>query len=202
MSELISILEERLGAKKEMNTKWGTFFIFNSTQTFGASYLMTKGLSDFEMKVHEKHLGEEFNELYFLLPSYWDLEDLQNEKFNWVFPWLNRLHTFVIEKNTWFGHGHTIPCGNPFEALSSSMRQNHFMLTRPIEANLDLKKVETQEKNIGFLGIIPIFEDEMDFKQGKGTAKLMDKLRVSGITEKLDDFRVTSLKKKWRFMKR
>jgi hypothetical protein len=56
-------------------------------------------------------------------------------------------------------------------------------------------------KTIYFLAIIPIFEDEMDYKQGKGTQKLIKKLEGNGISEKLDDFRCTVLRSKWRFVK-
>ena len=197
-----TLLEDRLGSCKELNTEWGSFYLFPSKQIVGAHYLITKNLSEYKMPVHEKHLGEEYNELYFLLPSYWAIDDLENEKFNWIFPWIKRLEEYVVKNKTWFGHGHTMPCGKPNKALSSSMLQNHFMLTRPILAHEDLKNLKTTEKTVGFLGIIPIFEDEMDFKQGKGTAKLLGKFKSAGITEKLDDFRVTVLKRKWRFFRR
>jgi hypothetical protein len=202
MNTYTNLLAERLGNFKVMTTPWGSFNVFNSKQIIGAKYLITQSLSKYQMPVHEKHKGEEFNELYFLLPSYWDIEELSNEKFNWVFNWLNKLQIYVEEKKTWFGHGHTIPCGSPFQSLSSSMHQNHFMLTRPIAADEDLTSISSKDKTIGFLGIIPIFEDEMDFKQGKGTAKLLSKFASMDVTEKLDDFRSTSLKKKWRFFRR
>jgi hypothetical protein len=48
------------------------------------------------------------------------------------------------------------------------------------------------------LAIIPIFPDEMDYKQGKGTFKFLQKLSNQGVTEKLDDYRSTVLKSKWR----
>jgi hypothetical protein len=51
---------------------------------------------------------------------------------------------------------------------------------------------------VQFLAIIPIFPDEMDYKQGKGTLKLMRKFLSNGITEILDDFRGTVLRSKWR----
>lgn len=197
-----ALLENRLGSFRELNTNWGSFYLFPSKQTIGAHYLITKNLSDYKMPVHEKHMGEEHNELYFFLPSYWNIDHMENENFNWVYVWLKRLEEYVMDNNTWFGHGHTMPCGRPFESLSSSMQQNHFMLARPIAADEDLKPISSNNKTIGFLGIIPIFEDEMDFKQGKGTAKLLEKFRSAGITEKLDDFRVTALKKKWRFFRR
>jgi hypothetical protein len=39
----------------------------------------------------------------------------------------------------------------------------------------------------------------MDFKQAKGTVKFFRKLEGAKISEKLDDFRKTALRAKWRF---
>jgi len=163
------------------------------------SILTTIGLSNYEMPVPDKMVNRKNNELFFCLPNYWHLSDTSNEKFNWVFHWIERLTNYVIEKNTWFGPGHTMPCGNPFQSLSSSMLENHFFLIDPILLKNELSPIQANEKEIYFLGIVPIFEDEMDYKQGKGTYKLLKKFNHHGITEKLDDYRGSVLKSKWRF---
>jgi hypothetical protein len=62
--------------------------------------LLTNGLSAYKMPVHEKEVGNEHNELYFCLPSYWDINAKDSLTMNWVFDWINRLATFVVEKNT------------------------------------------------------------------------------------------------------
>jgi hypothetical protein len=160
--------------------------------------LMTNGLSDFRMQVPESLQGREYNELYFCLPSYWDWSDLENPNMNWIYPWIQRLTSYVVKNNSWFGHGHTMPCGKEMHSLSSTMLQNHFILSHPILLDEELTLIELNEKIIHFLAIIPIFPDEMDYKQGKGTFKLMQKLSQHGVNEKLDDYRSTVLKSKWR----
>lgn len=164
--------------------------------------IMTNGLCDYKMATPEKVEGKEFNELYFCLPSYWDWEDLENPRMNWIYPWIQRLGKYVQEKKTWFGHGHTLPCGVEMESLSETMRQNHFMLSDPMLLEQELSPVILGNKTVYFLSIIPIYPDEMDYKQGKGTFKFVQKLRQHGITEKLDDYRGTVLKSKWRLIKR
>ena len=52
-------------------------------------------------------------------------------------------------------------------------------------------------KTINFLAIIPIFKDEMDYKQHKSTFKFVQKMDNAGTTEKLDDFRSSVLKRRW-----
>lgn len=160
--------------------------------------LMTNGLSNYKMPVPEKMKGYEHNELYFCLPSYWEWEDRSNPNTNWVFEWIQRLAKYVIEKEAWFGHGHTMPCGKEMKSLSPLMQQNHFFLSSPMLLEEALAPLVMEDKTIHFLAIIPIFPDEMDYKQGKGTFKFKQKLENKGVTEMLDDFRATVLKSKWR----
>jgi len=164
--------------------------------------LMTNGLSNFTMPVHEKHQDRAHIELYFCLPSYWSFEDLNDPNTNWVYSWIRRLANFVIEKNTWFGHGHTMPCGKEMQPLSATMKQNHFFLSDPMLLERELAPLNLGNKIVHFLAIIPIFPDEMDFKQGKGTFKFQQKLIQHGISEKLDDYRGTVLRSKWRLLSR
>ena len=164
--------------------------------------LMTNGLSDFFMSVPDPEKGREYNEIYFCLPSYWDLDALENPTMNWVYYWMQRMVRHVKEKNSWFGPGHTMACGNPFQNLSSTMKSNHFFLNNPMLLKDELLPMEMDEKTVYFLAIIPIFEDEMDYKQGKGTQKLIKKLEINGVTEKLDDYRCTVLSRKWSFINR
>jgi hypothetical protein len=165
------------------------------------SVLMTNGLSDIFMPVPEPEKGREHNELYFCLPSYWDLDDVKNPNMNWVFYWIQRMCRHIKEKNSWFGPGHTMACGMPFQNLSENMKCNHFFLNNPMLLENELQPFVSAEKTTYFLAIIPIFEDEMDYKQGKGTQKLIKKLMTNGITEKLDDFRCTVLRSRWSFIK-
>ena len=161
--------------------------------------IVTNGLSKYKMPVPEKFEGREYNELYFCLPNYWEWEDTENPQMNWVFPWIQRLAKFVVEKETWFGHGHTMPCGKEMESLSNTMKENHFLLSDPILLEEELAPVKLDDKTVHFLSIIPVYKDEFEYKQSRGTFKLLQKFRYQGITEKLDDFRVSIRRSKWRF---
>ena len=163
--------------------------------------LMTNGLSDFTMTVPELEIGREHNEIYFCVPSYWDLNAKENPNMNWVYYWIQRMAKHVKDKNSWFGPGHTMACGNPFQNVSAINGCNHFILNNPMLLQEELTPLTVEGKTIYFLAIIPMFEDEMDYKQGKGTQKLLKKLQSNGVTEKIDDFRCTVLRSKWRFVK-
>lgn len=201
MQELIKQLQARFSTDEisTIQNKFGSFLLIFPKNKNGNKILLTIELSEFQMNVHEKHVGEEFNELYFYLPSYWDLYDIDNPSMNWVFIWLERLKNHVISKNSWFGNGHTIETGKPLVALSDKMLQNHFILSHPMELTSELAPIKLDDKIIHFLAVIPIFEDEMDYKQGKGTVKLFKKFTQANVTEKLDEFRKTVLRNRWNF---
>lgn len=201
MQELNNSLSQRFGSNQvqiiERNNE--AFCLIHLPGSKELRILMTTGLSDHQMKVHEKHTGEEFKELYFLIPSYWDLNDVKDANMNWVFDWLSKLKKYIISNDTWLGHGHTLQTGKEMNPISPNMKQNHFILSDPIELTVELAPVQLKGKSIGFLALIPIFADEMDYKQGKGTAKLFAKFALQNITEKLDNFRSTALKTRWNF---
>ena len=76
------------------------------------------------------------------------------------------------------------------------------MLNAPYFLEKELSPIINEDKAIHFLGIIPIFEDEMDYKMGKGTYKLLQKIEGKGVSELLDDYRMSCLKSKWRFFQK
>ena len=158
------------------------------------SVLVTDGLRNYKMPVPEKEEGKEHNELYFCLPSYWEIDELENPRMNWVFHWIQRLAKHVQEKETWFGHGHTMPAGKEKQAISETMKQNHFMLSQPLLLQSELQPIEIDGKMIHFLAIIPIYEDECTYKLSRGTKKFVAKFTRKGNSENLDDFRVSTIR--------
>ena len=197
-------LEKRFGATsiKVHSTSNISFSIVTvqSVERKGVTFLMTNGLSAYEQPTTEKNKAHKHIELVFCLPSYWDLND-DIPTMNWVKTWLNKLGTHLLEKQTWYGDGHTFANGNPIEPLSPTMKQKYLMLVEPDLFSGELAPINLENKQVHFLCVIPLFEDEFDFKMGKGTFKLKKKLRDKGINELLDDFRMTALKNKWRIFK-
>ncbi|MES2800220.1 MAG: suppressor of fused domain protein [Bacteroidota bacterium] len=206
MTALHKLLQERFGADKVQEFTAGdqTFplLLINLKAEKEVTLIMTNGLSDYQMPVPKKYEGHEFNELYFCLPSYWNLEDPTDINANWVFTWIDKMANFVVTNKTWFGTGHTIPNGKELLPLSERMKQNHFLLSYPIFLSNELDAMQLNEKTIHFLAIIPIFQDEMEFKEAKGTFKIIEEFINAGISEKLDDFRESTLKSKWNLLRK
>lgn len=206
MSKLKSALSERFGEHRVKDLQVGEgeipLLLIELDIPGQIRVLVTNGLNSYEMPVPEKMKGREFNELYFCIPSYWEMNEPTNPKMNWVFIWIQKMAKFVLEKNTWFGHGHTIPNGPDKLPLSPTMNQTALLLMDPILLEEELAPILIDGKTVHFLAIMPIFSDELDYKQARGTFKFLQKLNLKGVNEKLDDFRTSILKGKWRLFKR
>ncbi len=201
---IIPALEERFGAHR-VRTMLNPI---HSSQELTILYLelnvpitivMTNGLSNYTMPVSEKWKGRQHTELFFALPTYWDLEDVQNTNFSWPFDWIFRLESFVRERNTWFGPGHTIPTSTPPIAISNTMKQDHFIFLDPIYLESALAPLEIDNKTVHFLATVPIFADELDYKMGRGTHQLVKKMIHRKMDERIDDYRVSMLRSRMRF---
>jgi hypothetical protein len=202
--DLITALEQRFGKHRvraiqnPLHPEQPLVFLYLELQV-PVTVLMTAGLSDYTMPVLEKWKGREHNEVFFCLPTYWDMDDTNNPNFNWVYHWIYRLENFVREKQTWFGPGHTIPCGNPPAPLSETMKEEYLIFLEPIFLEEQLRPMTIDEKTVHFLGIVPIFGDELDYKMGKSAYKLVRKFRQRKIDERLDDYRASVLRSRMRF---
>ncbi len=202
MNELLTQLTNRFGIDniqkiEQINGDLYPLVLINTGSDRKAKILMTVGLSDYLMPVDQKHSDKSRIELYFCLPSYWDISDINNPNFNWVLSWLQRLTKYVVEKNTWFAHGHTIPAGNPPEQLSPTMKQTFFMFSNPIALEEELSPLQIGEDIIHFLAVVPLFKDEFEYKTARGMFKLVQKFEAKNFSEILDDYRVSAVRKKY-----
>jgi hypothetical protein len=160
--------------------------------------LMTDGLSNYKMPVPQRYEDRAYNELYFAIPSYWELDDLSNPNMNWPIEKIKKLTNHVIEHQTWYGPGHTFSNGNPPEPFSENMKQTYLLLADPIMVEDILQPFGFGEKTIHFLAIIPLFEEEFLRKQHIGHLKFIRKYRSRNGTELLDDYRESIFKSRWR----
>ena len=209
MSALKQALQDRYGEHRviDIPTAEGDFpLLAINLETKGqeVTLIMTNGLSEKTMVIPEKLGNRNHIELFFALPSYWEWEELDNPNRNWVFTWIQKLAKHLINNDTWFGYGHTFSNKmmdddiSEFQPLSETMHQQHLILLDPIDLDYEIQKVIIDEKEIYLLAIVPIYSDELDYKQGQSTRKLVKKLANSRVNEILDEFRGTVLKSKWR----
>src|SRR5690554_3208085 len=133
MSDLKEVLSKRFGAHRVKDyvrneDDYIDLLKIDIETTYPVTVFMTNGMSNYKMPVNERYAGREFNEIYFCLPGYWKIEDRDNPNMNWPFEVIQKLAKNVIEKETWYGPGHTITNGNPAKEISETMKQEYFLL--------------------------------------------------------------------------
>ena len=153
--------------------------------------VVTDGLSKHEQSVNEENADLNRIELYFLLPEYIDPTSHQ-----WIIYWLNRIAQVPQKNKTWFGHGDTLPAGNPPQEMCEQLRANYFILSRPMAlSNISELKDQTSQSFVP-LAVIPIFDKEFSFKMRNSHTVLFKKMEEKNVTEVIDLYRSSVCRKR------
>ena len=161
--------------------------------------ISTIGMSDYSMPVPETFSDKSKIELFFVLPDYWKPDDLESQNHKWVWDQITFMSSFPKERETWFGPGHTIPYSKDGSPISEKYEQVAFLMAEPYVLEEEMKPMLTESDSITFLAVIPLFKNELDFKNKSGTHLLLRKFLKKGISEKVDMFRQCGVRKKWLF---
>jgi hypothetical protein len=135
--------------------------------------LVTMGMGAHRMNVPPE-LGElERAELLVCLPPDWKLDEtsLAEEKWYWPLRWLKILARLPGEQGTWLGWGHTVPAGEPF---AENTKLCGILLLYPGAFDAGAAICKLPEGQINFYQLIPLYQEEMDFKINNSTENLLD----------------------------
>lgn len=202
MSDLKTALEQRFGAHRVSDYPIGEegyidLLKIEIEKKFPLTIICTNGLSGYEMPVNERYKDRKHTELFFCLPGYWDLDDVENENMMWPLKVIQKLTKNVIEGETWYGPGHTVANGNPTSSISKTMKEEYLLLTDPIELEDLFAPLNINGMNTHFLAIVPIFHKEYEQKTHQGYPKWIKKFRGRNGNEILDDYRTSIYKSRW-----
>lgn len=203
MSDLKTALEKRFGAHRVSDYPIGEegyidLLKIEVEKKFPMTIISTNGLSSYEMPVPERYKDRKHTELFFCLPGYWDLDDVENKKMMWPLEVIQKLTKNVIESGTWYGPGHTIANGNPSHEISETMKQEYFLLTDPIELEDFFAPLIINGNETHFLAIVPLFHKEFEQKMHVGYPKWIKKFRGRNGNEILDDYRRSIYTSRWK----
>ena len=137
--------------------------------------LVTMGMGAHRMNVpkelRERHL--ERAEMLICLPPDWTLNSSE-EKFYWPLRWLKIMARLPIEQNTWLGWGHTVPNGEPFAENTSLCCM---LVLSPARFDGESTVCEMPDgSRVVFYQLVPLYDDEMNFKLQNGADALLDKM--------------------------
>ncbi|GKU78549.1 hypothetical protein L3i20_v229460 [Paenibacillus sp. L3-i20] len=162
--------------------------------------LVTCGMSTLPMTVPPGAEKFRFAELLICLPADWPMteETYSLPENYWPIEWLKTLARLPHEYNSWLYAGHTIPNGDPEKPFAGNTLLSGVMLTLPSlaeDASAFFNLRASDEKEVHFFCVVPLYSEEMEFKLKKGAEALLEKHDEEGITVLLDIGRKNVCKK-------
>lgn len=148
--------------------------IINPTRARPFHTLVTIGMGAHRMNV-PSHLADkklERAEMMICLPSSWDIAN-DDEKWYWPMRWLKVMARLPITNDTWLGWGHTVPHEKPF---ANNTELSSIMLINPGLFFMDREQTPCRLPNgdeVRFYQMVPLFEDELNYKQTHDADKLI-----------------------------
>ena len=141
--------------------------------------LVTMGMGAHRMNVPEE-LAEyklERAELAITLPADWklDQESMKDEKWYWPIRLLKSLARLPINCNSWLGHGHTVENREPF-AENTKLCTATLIGPQDTEDGSEVCTLPGGEE-VNFYQVIPLYEDELDYKLEHDVDALLNKMR-------------------------
>ncbi|MCA9034035.1 MAG: suppressor of fused domain protein [Planctomycetaceae bacterium] len=163
--------------------------------------LVTSGMSDRPMTVPDECLNLQYAELMICLPRSWKISQkaFEDEGNYWPVRLLKLLARLPHEYETWLGTGHTIPNGDPAEPYADNTRFSCALVMPPLNVPEEFHSLSLDdERDIHFYTIVPLYDEETNFKLTKGLDALMEKLEAVGANDVVDVNRANSCRrKKW-----
>lgn len=141
---------------------------------------------DIERDIRTQYHLSEYAEYIMYLPSDWKLDDdsLKDEANYWPFRLLKNTARLPLWTESWLTMGHTLGTeeGEPY---SEEYPYNNSILTYPVPfvATSESKCNLSSGKTILFHHILPITQEELEYKNENGTAALLERIFPKGCDE-------------------
>lgn len=149
-------------------------YIIEPTSERNFYTLVTLGMGAREMDVPEEF--REYNggraEVMITLPAEWNIKS-QDEKDYWPLRWLKIVARFPITNDTWLGWGHSIPNGEPF--AENTQLSGMLLAGSYLEDGIYYCELPGEDRVVQFYHLIPLYENEMEYKIQHGTDELLEK---------------------------
>ena len=141
--------------------------------------LVTMGMGAHRMNVPEELVEYKLEraELAIALPADWklDQESMKDEKWYWPIRLLKSLARLPINCDSWLGHGHTVENRGPF-ADNTKLCTATLIGPQDTEDGSEVCTLPGGEE-VNFYQVIPLYEDELDYKLEHDTDALLNKMR-------------------------
>jgi hypothetical protein len=147
-------------------------YVIKPTEEYNFYKLVTCGMGANEMNVPSNLKSKNISraELLITLPSDWEI-DSTDEKWYWPIRLLKTLSRLPIESNSWLCFGHTVSNQKAYDS-STNLFGAYIYLPYIAKQNMESFNAKIGLfKDVKFYQVIPIYEDEMNFKLENGFEK-------------------------------
>ncbi len=172
--------------------------IVNPSERFLCYTLVTSGMSDLPMRAPPSHADLAYAELFLCLPPDWKMgqEQWKQHQNYWPIQALKYLARFPHQYETWLSYGHTIPNGNPPAPFDPSTQLSSLILLRPFRIPSDFHELKVNDaKTVRFFSVVPLHNDELEFKLKSGAEAIERALLEAGGSEIVDPKRKSAIER-------
>lgn len=136
--------------------------------------LVTAGLGAHKMNVPESIAHKKLDrcELLITLPAGWNIQGEELEDY-WPLHLLKLLSRLPIQENNWLGWGHTVDYGTSFAENTDFCS---VMLVAPAGDDNKCTCKLSEDDDVNFYQIIPLYKSELEFKNTYGASALLFEL--------------------------
>ena len=158
--------------------------------------LVTSGMSDAPMNVPDDDLRDGVSrhaELYCILPPDWRLDmDAFREDNRWYWPLatLKLMAVFPHIAQTYLAQGHTVPNIDHPDPFDPSVGFNCALIARGPLPPEGFHHLQLDDKRIDFFALVPLYEEETQFKLKHGTDDLLDLFYEYDVVDLIEPGRV------------
>lgn len=171
--------------EKESEIIHRDIYFIKASEDLPYHILLSCGMSALPMKVPKGIKSLELAEVMILLPKEWNLdyESFNDEHNYWPIRIMKELMMLPHANKTWLGFGHTYSHegGNEF---AEGIGFNSVMLAHSMELSSDFTHIELENgKVVTIYTLIPLYREELEFKEQNGASALLKKFSKFGIGE-------------------
>ena len=173
------------------------------TDEFPVQRLVTSGMAEAPMTVPADFEATRFAELTIALPEEWPMSQdaFEDERVYWPIRLLKGLARLPHEYSTFLWYGHTVPNGTPPARYADNTNLCCAMIVPPLIAPARFHELDLDDgRRVRFLGVLPIYRDEMRVKLKKGSDALYDLFDAYDVTDLVDPSRRSLAPKRRRLL--
>jgi hypothetical protein len=155
--------------------------------------LVTCGMSELPMNVHDRFTWSPYAELTIALPADWPISrrKLRDQRVRWPFQLLRELARLPHRHKAYLWDGHSAPWGDPAEPFAPGTDLCGVLVCPPENVPDGFDEFTCGERTVNILGLYPLHAGEMKLLLDDGLDQLIERLDAAGVSDVVDPQRAS-----------